>query len=329
MSRNTSSLPDMKKIPSITKKKDLYSTPFSPEEINDEIYIGEQFIIDTNNKDITLHSQSFKKLKSNISRNITQNKLLSLSTNSFSLINSRNNKKSFDLEKIKISKCNFLEFSSIYENINKISKYKYANDKQFQSHIKKKIKNKYSYKNTKNNRSNSGMSKDIFNLYSKISSIINLTPKNKRRPTKKKDKSFFKEITDIKNAEESDINKLKKENNTISYGIEEEKRKNDSKEIKSNNIIPIHSSSTQIDKIIHRKSLRIKRKKSCLLNEISKNIINDTNALNNPNEFYCTLFNNILKDKEMDNSKKKKPRFSHFSPMPSIKLRRSSETYKE
>ena len=35
------------------------------------------------------------------------------------------------------------------------------------------------------------------------------------------------------------------------------------------------------------------------------------------------------RDKEMDNSKKKKPRFSHFSPMPSIKLRRSSKTYKE
>ena len=328
MSRNTSSLPDMKKIPSITKKKDLYSTPFSPEEINDEIYIGEQFIIDTNNKDITLHSQSFKKLKSNISRNITQNKLLSLSTNSFSLINSRNNKKSFDLEKIKISKCNFLEFSSIYENINKISKYKYANDKQFQSHIKKKIKNKYSYKNSKNNRSNSGMSKDIFHLYSKISSLNNLTPKIKKRSPKRKEKSFFKEITDFRIVEETDINNLKKENNTISYRFEEEKRKNDSKEIK-NNIIPIHSSSTQIDKINRKKTIKVRRKKSSLLNVISKNIINDTNALNNPNEFYTQLFNNILKDKEIDNSKKKNPRFSHFSPMPTINFRRSSKTYKE
>ena len=137
------SIQDIKKISSKTKKKDLFSTPFSPEDINDEIYIGEQFIIETNYKDITLHPHSLIKLKSNISRNITQNKILSLSTNSFSLINSRKNKKSYDIEKIKNSKNNFFEFSSIYENINKISKYKYANDKQFQFHIKKKIKNKY------------------------------------------------------------------------------------------------------------------------------------------------------------------------------------------
>ena len=284
-------------------KNTFYLTPFSPEEINDEIYIGEDFIPD--NLDISINKNSILKKKSNILRNITQNNILSLSRNSFSIINSKYNLKIFNL--LKISKNDSFEFGALYKNINKISKYKYSKDKDFQLYIKKKLDNRY----RKDKESLKSINSDIFITRDKQNRQI--SPKTFR--TKRNDKNNI----------ETEINEKNRENTNDEEVKKEESHKNNSNPRLG---LRFHSSNTQVDKFA-RKKFKTK-KKSVLLNEISQNIINDTNALTNPNEFYSTLFNSILKDrdKDKDNSKRKKERISKITPFTPINIRRSSKTFK-
>ena len=288
-------------------KNILYLTPFSPEEINDEIYIGENFIPD--NLDNSINKSTILKIKSHILRNITENKILSLSRNSFSIINHKYNLKIFNL--LQISKNDSFEFHSLYKNINKISKYKYAKDKDFQSYIKKKLENRY----RKGNRSIKRINSDIF--YFKDKQNKQISPKTVRI---KKEKMS---ISDDKNNVDTEIHYKGKEFTNVTENKKEGSHKSNSNQKLS---LQMHSSNTQVDKYV-KKRFKTK-KKSVLLNEISQNIINDTNALNNPNEFYTTLFNSILKDRDKDYSKRKKERFSKASPMTPVNIRRSSKTFK-
>ena len=291
----------------LKSKNILYLTPYSPEEINDEIYIGENFIPD--NLDNSINKSSLINIKSNILRNLTGNKILSLSRNSFSIISQKYNLKIFNV--LKISKNDSLEIHSLYKNINKISKYRYAKDKDFQSYIKKKLNNRY----TNGKRSINSINSDIFIFKDKQNRQI--SPKTVR--TKKEKISNF----DDKNNVGTDINYKVEEDTNIDDTKKEGNHKNNSNQKLS---LQFYSSNTQIDKFV-KKRFKTK-KKSFLLNEISQNIINDTNALNNPNEFYTTLFNSILKDRDKDNSKRKKERFSKASAMTPVHIRRSSKTYK-
>jgi len=291
-------------------KNVLYLTPFSPEEINDEIYIGENFIPDNLNNSI--NKSNILKIKANILRNITEKKILSISRNSFSIINPKYNLKYFNLDHI--SKNDSFEFHALYKNVNKISKYKYAKDKEFQTYIKKIIDNKY----RKGKRSLKRLKSDIFIFKDKQNRQI--SPKTVRSKIEKKEKTS---TFDDKNNFETETNYKGKEYTNI-----EETKKEGSHKNRSNQKVSLQfrSSNTQIDKYTKKKFKT--KKKSILLNEISQNIINDTNALTNPNEFYTTLFNSILKDREKDNSKRKKERFSKASPMTPVNIRRSSKTFK-
>lgn len=130
-------------------------------------------------------------------------------------------------------------------------------------------------------------------------------------------------ISDDKNNVDTEIHYKGKEFTNVTENKKEGSHKSNSNQKLS---LQMHSSNTQVDKYV-KKRFKTK-KKSVLLNEISQNIINDTNALNNPNEFYTTLFNSILKDRDKDYSKRKKERFSKASPMTPINIRRSSKTFK-
>ena len=62
---------------------------------------------------------------------------------------------------------------------------------------------------------------------------------------------------------------------------------------------------------VRKKKNKINKAK--LYNVIDQNIINDSNMLNNPNQFYCGLFNNIIKDKNQSRSGSKDIIFSKFN----------------
>ena len=79
--------------------------------------------------------------------------MLSINNNSFSIINRKNNNCKF--KNIEISRNKNIKISSSYENINIISKYKFADDKQFQSEIKKIVKKNYFEKIKRNNKHSS------------------------------------------------------------------------------------------------------------------------------------------------------------------------------
>jgi hypothetical protein len=304
-------------------KNELYLTPYSPEEVNDEIYIGENFLIESNNTNIIIR----KKLSKKITRKISNNKILSLSRNSFSIINSKKEIYTFNIKQLHISNNFQLEFLSKYENINKLSKNKYAYDKLFQSKIKKIIKNKYSYKNINNKKYVSVVDRNSLSISDKQfrSSVVlpdikyKFNHKNKKHSQKEK-KAIFSYFSSSLDDDDTESNYDSFKNN---YKVNTNEKKRGE--------FMINSSNTQVDKFNNKKYMKTRIKKNSLLNEITNNI----NVINHANEFYNGLLNNILKDRDKDynlnenNNKKKKERFSGSTQIAKLQLRRRSNTFKE
>ena len=315
----SNSMPSIEQSDIKINKNELYLTPFSPEDINDEIYIGENFSIKSNNLDIVINPNYSKVL----SRSFSNNKVLSISRNSFSIINTKKNIYSFNINHIQLSKNIRIELLSTYDNINKMSKYKYAYDKKFQSKMKKVIKNNYIYKVDRNKRNASVLNRKISNFsYKNLPTSSSIFPEISKKSNNKKIKHNHKD----KKTNSSKLSPLKNDKGSSSPEKREDERDN------KRGMFKIHPSNTEVGKFNNlKKTVRIKLKKNSLLDEISNNI----NALNHPNEFYNGLLNNIIKDRDKENNnnennnKKKKERFSHFTQISKLNLRRSSKTIKE
>jgi hypothetical protein len=302
-------------------KNELYLTPYSPEEVNDEIYIGENFLIESNNMSVIIKKKLSKKITKKFSNNI-----FSLSRNSFSIINPKKIY-TFNIKQMQISNNYQLEFISKYENINKLSKNKYAYDKLFQSKIKKIIKNKYSYKNINNKKYVSVVDRNSLSISDKQFRSSVVLPDIKYKFNHKNKKHSQKEKKAIFSYFSSSLDDDDTESNYDSFNINNKVNTNE----KKRGEFMINTSNTQVDKFNNKKYMKTRIKKNSLLNEISNNI----NVINHANEFYNGLLNNILKDRDKDynlnenNNKKKKERFSGSTQISKLQLRRSSKTYKE
>ena len=186
------------------------------------------------------------------------------------------------------------QLNSSYQNINKMSKYKYINNCNLQKKVKLLIDNE---------------SKDNIILFQ--NTVINL-PTIKINAEKKDsiknslnsnkiDQTFFNRINNPK----LKSNKSLKGNNLfdskthfsseISYPSNVLKKRicksnsvmNITKENINNILGPVKNSKK---KIVNKRSLIGRR-----LNVITRNIQNAKEAISNPNEFYVNLFNNIIK----------------------------------
>ena len=307
---------------------ELYLTPFSPKEINDEIYFGEDLVIKPMDLNIIINTNVSSTNINNIQTNLNTNSninthkniktktniTLSMSRNSFSIININNTKTNyFNINEIKISKNDIFTISSIYENINKIAKYKYCKDRQFQSEVKKFIKKNYLEKK-KNKKSVEMINHKFLNLNDKQLSLPNsIIPQIFSKQVKKKENLFPYHNSIVYTSHKHNPNER---DNLFRIKISPSNEKESKR-----SLFRIRPSTTQVDKFYNKKNLRIK-KKSTLLNEISNNI----NVLNHPNEFYAGLLNNIIKDRDKDN-KKGRSKFSDF--MPDVEIKRNSKTIKE
>ena len=288
----------------------LYLTPFWPEEINDEIYSGEELKIKPLDLNIIINANSnsakinniYATINTNINKisninpneNIKSKTILSLSRSSFSLINNNKNN-SFNINRLKISENNFIKILSEYENINKISKYKYI---------------KQSYLDHRKKQKNITIINDNYLSFNKrkYSLSTSIIPQVNKNHIKKKENIFPIHNTIMHSSNNFNTNTNDNQNRfKISDKIEK---------VNKRGTYRIRSSNTQIDKFFNRKPFKVK-KRSTLLNEISNNI----NVLNHPNEFYARLLNNIIKDRDKDN------RNSNFNQ--EVGIKRNSKTIKE
>ena len=299
-------------------KTDLNLTPYSPKAINDEIYLGEEFVINPIDLNIIITSNS--KFNNNQNKKVNIKKY-DLTKNSFSIINSTI-KNSINKKQLKISRNYALILSSEYENINQISKYKYSKDKQFQSEIKNILKQNYFGGKDKKLRSSLGINQQYLNIKENKLSLptCDIPPKSKRSFRKKENNMSNKINSLINHANisyniiiENDKDKISKKNISNKNEKEKEYKRGD---------IRIHTSKTQVDKFTFKKTKSKMKSKASLLEEISNNI----NVLNHPNEFYAGLLNNILKDRDKDNKAKKISPFNAITPINKIELKRNSKT---
>ena len=263
-------------------QKNFGLTPYSTEEVNDEIYLGEKFIINPPNFN-ELNVNQKTTIKSNvISSSLGDNKILAMNTNSFSILNLKPNNKN----NLKVTKNINLEFLSKYDNLNKISKYKYALDKIFQKNIKNIIKEKYS----KNKKENIDLEKknSINNKFLSSSDILsNLNKKMIKKRTSNIDtenpyKYFLFKNNNIKSEDEIYI-----------------------KESNKSNIMLNRIKFDKDNSILQKQNSKYKKRKYNFLNRVSKNIIDNSIVLTNPNKFYSGFFSNIINDIDKNNSKKK------------------------
>ena len=211
---------------------------------------------------------------------------------------------------------NTFQLNSSYDNINKISNNKYIKDINLQLKIKQ-ILIECSYTNNINIKKKPSFLKLPFNacdLTSKsckknnslLHSFLNeaKVENNLSELANKKNNSnsvIYKSLTKTENEEEIDSNKKIKRGKLDSASKILQVKGNE-KLISTRNIIDLRKIKSPT--LEHRK-LKKKKKPEKInkqLNIISKNIKNTSNNINNPQEFYFNLFNNIIaKESKMSN----------------------------
>ena len=272
---NSVSLSD--KIEHLINKADIlikrYKTPYYPSEINDEVYPDESFRI------------KYEK-KSNFNSNKIEFKNSLVDKNIDFFLNCGSSKQIFINEKLSICSCENLEINSKYENIAKLSEFKYVRDINFQSKIIDYILQETKLR--KSRVSCSGLSKSL---------SIRKHNSPKQRTTNKMNSS-----QKIQNVKKFNFTMIGKKN--IGEIISQIKLDNedagalssprDKKRIRTS-VTKQNTHSNNINILTPTKKPKLKPKtKNKMLNEISKTIIENSNALNNPDEFYNGLFANII-----------------------------------
>ena len=278
---------------------------FKYREINDEIKEDESFI----GNDLILENNIKKGIKKFDSKKLENSNNMSFVIENISskTIISRNDKiypnKFINLNS---TKENSLQFNSSYENINKMSNNKYINNNVLQNKIKQIIKEECANNLRKKSSVKSIVTKNCLSptLSPKLKNTrynsikINLVA-DIRENINKCETPILKSCRSLKNIKSLD---KKTEHSKKSNSILLESKNNIfSRFKKSENRITNICSPTRIRRKITKKRTNF----DVQLNTISKNIKNANNAINNPNEFYLNLFNNIIKkESKIENENK-------------------------
>ncbi len=281
-------------------------------EINNEIYQNENLNINTQKK-YFIFPEVFPSNKNEESIENNNNNNLNESTTQYSplkkilskkglISNNSNNEKicNNSFRNLCSTKENSIHLNSSYENINKISNYKYINNFILQNKTKEFIVDECE-KNVSSIKKNNLVGRRHNSLINFHSIQLYGDKFNNNKINKKMSDKFF--YNSNINSSKS-IKKILKRKHQFEYNsnskseitspIINQKRKVP-KVVSFNNIsnytfIKTFSPVRNKKKIINRKSLIGKK-----LNVISKNIQNAKEAINNPNEFYMNFFSNILK----------------------------------
>ena len=212
-----------------------------------------------------------------------------------------------------IAKENTFQLNSSYDNINEISNNKYIKDRYLQSKIKQVLINECSFtniikrketflkipSNKFENSPKSSISNDT-QFKNNISELLNNETNN--------NSIIYREGSKTENEDDNIIDsntnkKFKKQKIKSSYFH----LKNNNKFITSSNIIDLRKTKIPI---MEKRQIKKKKKPETInkqLNIISENIKNTSNNINNPQEFYLNLFNDIIaKESKSSNDEENK-----------------------
>ena len=293
---------------------------FKNREINNEIYENENFNIDMHKKYIIYPEAS------SINKNYIKE---SFEEKNFSSINDSNNMSSIRKKlssKVLISnhekifpntfinlcstKENSIQLNSSYENINKISNYRYIKNSYLQKSTKKFIIDECSRKSLSPMKNNTILryQKTVINPKIKmndehhklIKNCLSYKMNNTYINKVYKSSNSLRRITKDRNEFDCNANNNNNKNGNVPQSkkptsiIRASSHKNETKEKYLNMFSP-----GKVKRKIFKKKTLIGKK----LNAISKNIQNANEAINNPNEFYMNFFNNILQKESIVNNK--------------------------
>ena len=253
----------------------------------DKIYklINGNIMSDVNAERVIIDNNSVHSYKGNQKINIYNNIVINNSRKNNNVVNADCTKKNkFDI--LENSTADSFSINSTYENINKISKYKYANNKYLQPKIKKILFQPF--------LSSIQTIHSAKNMLSKVDSPLSKNNKNK---------NIFYHSAE-KNKFENDISPAKTQfiRPKIIKLLQNDEKQRINKESH------IRAKSNDIEDINFYTQIKMKTRKSCKYfcklrkisnyeDKISKNIENNKQNLNNPKEYFSGLFNKILDKK--------------------------------
>ena len=247
-------------------------------------------ISNTNSEKLLLDNHSFNSDKGNKKINIYNNIVINNPQKNENIINANNIKKNrFDI--LENSSADSFSINSTYENINKISKYKYASNESLQLKIKKILFQSNNFSDFKTIKK----TKTYFKEENPIRKNINYKDKNlyyhsigknkfddEKSPT---NSHLVKhKIINLMHNSDDDTPKISKESN-INFDNNNNEDINFYTKIK----MKTRKSFKNFDRI---------KKLNNFEDKISKNIEKNKQNLNNPSEYFSVLFNKILYKKK-------------------------------
>ena len=252
---------------------------------------------DTNIENVLIDNHSVHSDKGNKKINIYNNIVIN-NSNKNDNTNANTNyikKNTFDI--LENSSADSFSINSTYENINKISKFKYANNKSLQEKVKKILVQPLIYSSGKKIQSAKN------SLYKEETQKIKNTTSNKKNTmyhSAEKNKFENYKIEDIKTPKNTHIikhkfiNLFQENNDDTSHNNKKESH--------------LRSAMDNLEDPNFYTQIKMKKGKSCKINarikknnnyedKITKNIEKNKQNLNNPKEYFSILFNKILNRK--------------------------------
>ena len=263
----------------------------------DKIYklLHDNNISDLNIENVLIDNHSVHSDKGNKKINIYNNIVINNSHKNDNAINTNYTKKnSFD--KLENTSADSFSINSTYENINKISKYKYASDKSLQFKIKKLLIQTPNFKTYKTIQSTKDNKSTLFK---------DETPSSKNNNFKTKSMFYSADKNRLDNDKSPTNTHLVKhkfnhilhesDNDTPKYSRESKLRSsiNEPEEDNFYTMVKMNNRTKRSCKNIEKS-----RKTNNYEDKISKNIEINKQNLNNPKEYFSGLFNKILTKKQ-------------------------------
>ena len=273
------------------KNEELISHSNSFDKINK--LLKDNDILDINIEKVLIDNNSNYGDQNNKKINIYNNIVINSSHKKNNIINNSNYFQKNKFDYLVNSTADSFSINSTYENINKISKFKYASSKFLQEKVKNLLFQpliRSSYKTVHSAR----------NLLNEVKENQNLKNKNSKNKsnfyhyTEKKELENNKSPTSIPFTKNKIIHLLHDNDGDLSNNKKERHRRSTSNDIEDINFytqikMKARNSCKNFDKF---------RKTNNYEDKISKNIEKNKQNLNNPKEYFSVLFNKILDRKK-------------------------------